>query len=577
MKKQLLSILALILCFCTVFTFASCGKKNDNNESDSDSESLGESNDGSFDVEDGLQDVDSVTAEDIFAQMKAAYKATFEHKNAYSLSVDFVEEQTDTYSGSDTDNEKTDNKIVNKEILTVDPATGKAAIIFTDEQYADNKKTATSTQQIKYFNQNNKNYAYSSSKGAEILEGETTLGNEILKYENYNSLSDYGFAAQKDSMLLGKLFGAESHFENSFGRPFDAASASDLKTIYTSVLNEVKAADKARYEAEGYTVKSIKANADVIFNKDNDVNIFKRTVTVSSELQDNAGTYQKSLTVESLLKTKDGKILSFVSTTSQTATEKVGDTYNHQADTTSSLSYNLTYSMNDATYNSIKTNLPATGVMDAPDYFESPLTLVVGGNEIAITVIGEMNSENTVADILNGAINEIFADSAITFDGNWYTDAACTKKFDVSSITTIEKLQAVNKLYCNSLKVNSTHALFIDSGKEIVNIPKNYTIVFGSGAQSSILPTDVTPIAFSEDNNMYRISYTATNPTNVTIKLNGTALKYDTDPDKSDIQEESAGEFFHEFVFEGGKIYFINRTNNVDKTSFTLDSFFVIF
>jgi hypothetical protein len=203
--------------------------------------------------------------------------------------------------------------------------------------------------------------------------------------------------------------------------------------------------------------------------------------------------------------------------------------------------------------------------------------MVVGGNEVAITVIGEMNSENTVADVLNGAINEIFADSAIEFDGNWYTDAACTKKLDVSTITTVEKLQAISKLYCNALKVSSSHALFIDSGKEVVNVPKNYTIVFGNGAQSGTLPTDVTPIEYDENNNMYRVSYVAKNPKNVSIKINGTALKYDADPEKSDIQEESAGEFFHEFVFEGGKVYFINRTNTVDKTSFSLSDFFVSF
>ena len=78
MKKQLLSILALILCFCTVFVFASCSKQKDDGL---DSESLGESlnnGDEDFDVEEGLEDVDAVTAEDIFAQMKAAYKATLE-------------------------------------------------------------------------------------------------------------------------------------------------------------------------------------------------------------------------------------------------------------------------------------------------------------------------------------------------------------------------------------------------------------------------------------------------------------------------------------------------------------------
>ena len=563
MKKQLLSILALILCFCTVFVFASCGKKNDD---DSSSDSLGESNKESFDVEDGLEDVDSVTAEDIFAQMKAAYNATLDYKNAYSLTVDWVEEQTDTDSGEDSSKETVKNKIVNKEILTADPTTGKAAFTFSTESYQDNKKLSTATQEAKYFNQNNKNYMYSAS-----------AEDGVEQFSYYNSISDYGFEALKKEMLLSSSFGAESHFEESFGDPFAASSASDLKTIYTSVINELKNADKARYEADGYTVKSLNAKADVIFNTDNGVNIFKRTITVSNNLEDNGGTYQTNLTVESLLKTKDGKILSFVSTTTKSEIEKVGDTYSHQADTTSSLSYNFTYSMDDTAYNAIKTSLPAVGVMDAPDYFEAPLTLVVNGNEIDITVIGEMNAENTVSDVLNGAINEIFANSAITFDGKWYTDSACTKELNISSITTVEKLQAIKKLYNNSLKVSSTHALFIDSGNEVVNVPKNYTIVFGNNAQNSTLPTDVTPLEYDENNNMYRVSYVANNPTSVSIKINGTAIKYDADPDKSEIREESAGEFFHEFVFESGKIYFINRTNNIDKTSFSLSDFYVSF
>jgi hypothetical protein len=82
---------------------------------------------------------------------------------------------------------------------------------------------------------------------------------------------------------------------------------------------------------------------------------------------------------------------------------------------------------------------------------------------------------------------------------------------------------------------------------------------------------------YDENNNVYRISYEANKGQNVSIKLNGTLLKYDADPEKSDFQEESAGEFFHEFIFESGKIYYINRTNLVDKTYYTLDSFFVNF
>ena len=562
MKKQLLSILAIILCFCTVFVFASCGKETTPDASDSDG--LGESNNESFDVEEGLEDVDATTAEDIFAQMKAAYNATLDYKNAYSLTIDWVEDQTDKESGADSSNSTVKNKIVDKQTITADPTTGKAAVIFTEEMYQDNNKTSSSTMESKYFNENNKNYVYYSSKTDGITE-----------YEEYNTVTNYGFAEQKDAMLLANSF--KAHFEESFGDPFSASSASDLKSIHTSVLNELKASEKARYEDEGYTVKSINAKADVIFNKDNGVNIFKRTITVSTNLQNNGGNYQKSLTVESLLKTKDGKILSFVSTTTLNTIEKVGETYSIQSDITSSLSYNLTYAINDSTYNSIKTNVPAAGVVDALDSFEAPLTLVVNGNEVAITIFGDISAENSVSDVLDSAINGIFADSNIEFDGKWYTDAACTKELDVSTITTVEKLQALKKIYNNGIKVNGSNALFIDSGKETVNIPTNYSIVFGGSIESSTLPTDVLVREYDENNNVYRISYEANNVNAVTIKLNGTALKYDADPDKSDIQEESAGEFFHEFAFEGGKIYFINRTSVIDKSYFTLDTFYVQF
>ena len=564
MKKQLLSILALILCFCTVFVFASCSKQKDDGL---DSESLGESlnnGDEDFDVEEGLEDVDAVTAEDIFAQMKAAYKATLEYKNAYSLSVNWVENQTDTESGKG--GSTTKNKIVTKETFTVDPSAGNAAIILDEERYENSKKTSTAKIESKVFSQNNKSYVYSASKTDGIVE-----------YENYSSLSAYGLEAQKKEMLLNSFFGADSHFVESFGDPFSAASASDLKTVHTSVINEVKENQKAIYEAQGYTVKALSAQADIIFNKTADTNIFKRTITVVSNLQNESGTEQKNLTVESLLKTKDGKILSFVSTTTQTTIEKVGESYDHQADLSSSLSYDFTYSMNNATFNSIKTSVPAVGVVDAPDYFESPLTLVVGGNEIAITVIGETNSENSVATVLEGTLDSLFADTNVEYDGKWYTDAQCTKEFNISSITSIEKLNSITKLYNNGLKVSSNCAFFIDSGKQTVNVPKNYITVFGNSLSNSILETETMAKEYDENNNVYRISYEANKGQNVSIKLNGTLLKYDADPEKSDFQEESAGEFFHEFIFESGKIYYINRTNLVDKTYYTRDSFFVNF
>ena len=60
MKKILLSLIALLLCFCTVFTLASCGKKGNENYSDSDS---GSASDGETNpAEEEISDADPSTA-----------------------------------------------------------------------------------------------------------------------------------------------------------------------------------------------------------------------------------------------------------------------------------------------------------------------------------------------------------------------------------------------------------------------------------------------------------------------------------------------------------------------------------
>ena len=405
MKKQLLSILALVLCFCTVFVFSSCSKKN--NDEELNSESFGESlNPGDvsdpsldgddFDVEEGLEDVDPVTAEDIFAKMKEAYKATLNYNNAYAIKVKWTENQTDSETGKG--GEASNYKTVTNKTFTADPTTGAAAETLTTENYEGGKKVSTSTQQTKLFNQSSKNYVYTTSKTDGITE-----------YDDYYALSDYGFTTEKESMLLNSFFGAASHFAESLGDPFSASSAENLKTIHTSVINEIKNTQKSNYEANGITVKQIKADSNIIFNKEDktNTNILKRTITISVEIETEGTKYKSDLTVESLLKTKDGKILSFVSTSTMSTVDTTGDTYKYQTDMTSSLSYDFSYALDKTTYDSIKTTVPTSGVETYPDYFEIPLTFVINGNEVAINVKNDMSENVYVAETLEKTISKI--------------------------------------------------------------------------------------------------------------------------------------------------------------------------
>lgn len=572
MKKQLLSIIAIILCFCTVLALASCGKESELDGSDS-NESLNEGTSNGVDVGEGLENVDDVTAEDIFAQMKAAYKATVDYKNGYALNIKWQTNQTDDETDNSVgkgDTQKQESvsseKYVTTETVTADPSANKAAFILSMDVYENNKKTTSSAMEAKIFNQNSKNYLYSSSK----TDGQ-------LDYEDYSILTEYGLAEQKEAMLLSYYFGADSHFAEGFGDPFSASSASDLKTIHTTVINEVKANQKAKYEADGYTVKALTAKADIIFNKEKDTNLFKRIITISADLQYEGGTYQANTTIDSLLKTKDGKILSFASITTQTINDKTGDSYSLHTETTSELSYEFEYAMNNTTFDSIKTTIPAAGVPTAMDYFEVPVTLYINGEEVVVSIIGECGEGKTPGDVLKSTLDDMFADTNIEFDGKWYTDASCTKELNTSSITTIEKLKSVGKLYNNSFKVAGSYGLFIDSGKETVNVPKNYTIVFGGVSEGSILDCKIELDEYSEDNFTHRVSYDPHAGYDVTVKLNGKELKYSDNLEESDFQEESAGEFFHEFAFDSGKIYFIKRSNVITKNSYTLENFYVNF
>lgn len=560
MKKQLLSILALMLCFCTVLTFAACGNK-EGNESDT-NDSLDANGEETFDLDEGLEDVDPVTAEDIFAQMKAAYKATLDYADAYAISIDWLENQNDTESGKGAS--ESVSKYVTKEKITADPAANKSAISFVDEMYENGKVISTTKQSRKIYSEGGKNYLYNSV---------TSDGQPAA--ESYNTLSTYGLNAAKDSMLLKNVFATDNHFAESLGDPFAASSASDLKTIHSTVINEVKASQKALYEADGYTVKQMNASADVIFNKTKDTNILKRTVTITTTLQNEGGTYQKALTVESLLKTKDGKILSFASNSVQTTNEALtaGETY--ETKTTSSLSYEFSYALNTADFNAIKTSTPSSSITDAPDYFEVPVNFIIAGNEVPVLVVGEASADNTVANILENTINELFADTNIDYDGKWYTDAACTKEFSISSVTSIEKLKSIGRLYNAGIKVNGNHALVIDSGKATVNMPKNYTIVFGNTVKDEILMTTASVVETGSD--LFRVSYMPNAGYNTKLSINKVELKYNENVDNSDFLEDSDGSFFHEFALEGGKVYFVSRSNVATKTYYSLDSFYVRF
>ena len=562
MKKQLLSIIALLLCASMLFAFAACGSKNNTQSGASDSDSgSGESSleSGTSELDVGIPDADPETAEDVFATMKKDYEATMAYKGAYSVDVKWVENQTDKESGKGEG--ETSSKFVTTEKHNADPDAVKSSSVYTSEEYENGKLLSSNEQKKKVYTENSKNYLFEDA-----FENGQSLG------ATYSTLSGNALAIEKNAMLLSSFISGSGDFAECFGDPFAASSSSDLKSIHTSVLNEVKSNQKARYEAEGFTVKQMNATANIIFNKTSDTNLFKRTITVSTSLESEGGTINENITTESLLKSKGGKLLSFVSSSTRSRLENLGESYNNETNTTTEISCSFDYALNSTEYNEIKVETPAS-VEPKADYFELPLTFVINGNEVPSTIIGEATAENSYSSILEAKISNLFADPNIEYDGKWYTDSACTKEFNISSVNSLEALKAIGKLYNKSFKANGNCALFIDSGKATVNVPKNYTVVFGNVLSESILDTQVYTIDKSTDDtaNTTRISYEEN--TGHTVTLSVMTLNGKMNIEKTDIQEESTGIFFYEFIFEGGQIYFVQRTNVATKTYFSLEMF----
>ena len=553
MKKTLSSIIALLICLCTVFTLASCGGPN--LEIDTSSESATEETNP---AEEDITDADSTTAETIFADMKKAYNDALAYSDPYSIDIDWTENENLSEAGKGST--VTSAKHVTKETYTADPTAGKSAFTSSYETFENGQMTSSTDQKTKVYSENNKYYLYQ----AMASDGQDAAS-------SYNTLSSYALKSVSNEMLLKSFFTTEKHFTESFGDPFAASSASDLKKINTNVISEVKANQKAAYEAQGYTVSKITATADVAFSSAKDgTNILKRTISIVINIANEGGSYQKNLTIESLLKTKDGKITTFSSISTLSSIEDINSGSNYQTESSSSLTYTFDYNFNTKAFDGIKVSTP-TDVTEAPDYFEVPLTLVINGNEVNITVIGEANTENTVATILESAVNERFSDPLIEYNSNeWYTDKDCKNKFDFSSITTVDKLQKIGKLYNNTFEVNGNAALFIDSGVASVNIPNDYKIVFGDTLVAEpILASAI--VVETNDDNIYPIRYETVTGEIRTIKLNNEALN------TADFQEDSDGSFFLDFSYSGGQIYFISHTSVFNKTCFTLDTYYVAF
>lgn len=569
MKKHLLSIIAIILCFCTVLALASCGNKNteedinatDENGDASDNASLEGSEstkaDGTKESDktndpDGIKDADAATMEAIFTQMKSDYNATVGYTGAYAVNATIKSESITTSKNGDvTDTAKSSSEMINQ--FTADPSAAKYANTLTSKMESDGADASTDTQSTKIFTDNGKNYVYSSYNG----EGEAQL------------LSSTGLNAIKtETMPIKNTFALE--FASCFGDPFSASNASNLKTVTSKILNEVKANTSSLYKSGAYGTTydsaDCTASADIIINKVDGANVLKRTITYSISLKYNGGTQKEDVTVESLLKTKDGKILEFETTSTRITVEELISGGTTQTDDTSTVTYDFKYAFSSADYDKITTTIPSD-VTTMPDFFEAPITIVIGGNEMTVNVMGVISTENPVSDILQDYLIMALSGKTTT----WYKDSSYATEFDFSTITSADSLKGL-KIYAKGVDLDSNESIAIAYGNITANISADYKTVFGNVPTSGTIETSATTFtgldSANTENNIRKVAiYEPIPGYTPTITIDGNALNL------NDSTEEPTGELCWEMQVDIGKIYYVKHLYTVGNTYFTLNSF----
>lgn len=566
MKKRLLSIIAIILCFCTVFVFAACGKKDSNEDmnpngdaSESDtaslegSESDGTKESGKTDDPDGVKDADAATAEAIFTQMKADYNATLGYTGAYAVNTAIKAEQSRTEKNGDVTDSTKDSSDMTI-VSTADPAATKYSTAITTKSQAEGEEASTGSQSVKVFADNGKTYKYASENG----EGVTQL------------LSSKGLTSAKNEMLLKNIF-AEA-FASCLGDPFSASNAANLKTVTNKVLNEVKANTASLYKSGAFGITYNKADctatANILINKVDGANVLKRTISYSISLEWNGGTRKENATIESLLKTKDGKILSFETTLTTSAVEEAIAGGTVQENGSSNTKYDFKYAFSSSDYDKITATVPSD-VLTMPDFFEAPVTLVIGGNEMPVTVLGVAAAETPISSILQNYLEMALSGKTTT----WYKDSSYSTEFDFSTITSADSLKGL-KLYAKGVDLDANESIAIAYGTKTANISADYKTVFGNIPTSETIDTYATTFTgLASDNteqNIRKVAIYEPNPGYTpTITLNGSALNL------SDTTEEPTGELCWEMQVEIGKIYYVKHTYKIENSYFTLNSFFM--
>lgn len=481
MKQRFISLIALFLLVCTVFTFVSCSGDTTTPSDNGDGSVTPPTSDGNDPATPGGAES---TEDALFEELRKAHEATLAYNGAFTVAVSQISE---TKQG---DRNQSSSATAN---VSVD-VNGSKYYESTTIKYSD-----TSYKSIqKIFSEGSAAYMYQNHQS---FKPATTPVESDEIYTKLNSANDVlteqsnGLTKVLENFVRG-LFLAESYAEitSSFSEAYD-----QIKNNEINIMKE-----DGRLEANG----TLSLSPLVTIGKDAATGETVLTITsrlnVPKMMEDDDTMENYEIVMVRKIGCKNGKISSVLTNISSSCKlSRVTEEGTEVIDTStaSSNGYNFTYTFDQAGYDAIAVDLPddPSKIKEEDSHDTNRITVHLGedvshkvydipneGNMEAILMFVKSDVESYYS--LGFDINEY--SSGITVK-NLYKDAAHTQKIDPATITRNELL-ALEEIYAD-YEVTEGVAIIQEVYEEKQELSKkflitSFAIISGdSGYQDSLV------------------------------------------------------------------------------------------
>lgn len=472
MKKKLLSVLALSMCFCMgVSSFTGCNGGDEsssapNSEQQNSEQQNSESQGGEEGGEQGGETQKPLTQDEILAKILEASEATMAHNGAISFAVEGKEEDITTSSRG---TEKETSEML--AAASVDSATGKMFMKSVQKE----AEGETSEMTMKYFKEGEKNYSFMQQKQSTGVEGE-----EPMVFDMYSEVSEIGLKSAMEELNVME----SGYFDIGELGVNESVGIEAMNAAYAKVITESKADIEAQADDENSEWYQRNADGSFLLSCAEVEGAYVLTMKMAMTIAYPEG--ETTALREAVLTAKDGKLVSIAITQAETevyyvvyedeldeygemvikGTEgavEVTEVYNYE------MGIALAYEFAEADYNAITTTLPTdpTQIMPATDTYSKRVQVYINGMDEGL----EYCAGETVEDALNG----MYVPSGM--DVVWYLDEACTQV--ASATMSAEEFFAMEALY-GVATAEEGYVLYTEEYKDVfgVDVTDEYKLVF---------------------------------------------------------------------------------------------------